>query len=488
MAPTSSEQSVARCPECDREVSRKPYCEHCGALLSRALVPASFGVGEATGGAGEFRLEIDASRVLQQDAVGVLEMRLTNTGAREVQLGMVEMVMPVVDAPLRAIVRDIRPGRHMPLRFSVMPMRHGEAVCRVCVKALDTTQVFSVATGEFTVTVNAPYAEETTLQFVIKNSDVVGDFENVFTQKRRRPRGVMQPRRRATWVPVRLVEVERREVRPVHKQLVGLDRLAGAPRMERAALRMLEGSEMRTVALLAKEKVAFGRSAAPDRLSRVRNDVVVRLMPDTAGTRDVSRRIHRFAFEVRMSGDEVQLARLGRHEGRVAVESVEALGDGEPVDVAGLFELVPRIIKGPDHLRWGQFRVYRGAERAPEIELAEVCVPSAEQVLGVVFTRTDDGVEREEYVLVRRHVTIGASAEAAIVVAEPGVADVHARLIAKRGIFFVEDLGSAGGTWLNDRRLQPDEVAPLVYGDHVLLGKASLAFEPFEQRLGEDDS
>ena len=239
MPPTSSERRAARCPECDHEVSHKRYCEHCGALLSKAIVPGSLGLETVPAAAGDFRLEIDASRVLQQYAVGVLELRLTNTGAHEVQLAMVEIETPVVDSPLRSIVRDVRRGRHMPLRFSVIPVRHGEAVCRVRIKALDAAQVFSVYVGELALIVNPPHVEETTLQFVIKNSDVVGDFENVFKPARRRPRGVMQPRRRALWVPVRLVEEVRCEVRPVRKQIVGLERLAGAPRMERAALRML---------------------------------------------------------------------------------------------------------------------------------------------------------------------------------------------------------------------------------------------------------
>jgi pSer/pThr/pTyr-binding forkhead associated (FHA) protein len=72
-------------------------------------------------------------------------------------------------------------------------------------------------------------------------------------------------------------------------------------------------------------------------------------------------------------------------------------------------------------------------------------------------------------------------------VREPGVSAVHARLIAKAGIFFIEDLGSAHGTWVNERRLQADEVAALQYGDRIVLGKTSVRFGLFEQHWAEAD-
>jgi hypothetical protein len=493
MTPTGSEERAARCPECGHEMSGSRYCERCGAPASRALVRGSSGLARAgdlepvRAGGADLRVEVDASRVLQQHATGVLELRLTNASGPGVQLAMVELETAVVDEPLRSLVRNLPRGGHAPVRFSIIPARHGDGICRVRVKALDVAQTFTVCRGEFALTVNPPHVEETTLQFVIQNSDVVGDFENVFAPQRPRPRAVVQPRHRALWVAVPLVEEERREVRPVPKCFAGPERHAGVPPIESAALRVPYQDEARTVALFAKPKLAFGRSAVPDPASGERNDVVLRLMPETAARQELSRRIHRFAFQLQTGPEGVQLLRLGRREGRVAVESVEPLRDGEPIDVAGLFHLVPRIIKGPDYLRWQSLRLHRKTSVAPEIELVEVCVPSAEQVLGVVLSRTDEAAEREQYVQVCRFVTIGASDEAAIVVREPGVSGLHARLIAKAGIFFIEDLGSTHGTWVNERRLQADEVEALQYGDRIVLGKTAVAFEPFEQHQAEGD-
>jgi pSer/pThr/pTyr-binding forkhead associated (FHA) protein len=49
---------------------------------------------------------------------------------------------------------------------------------------------------------------------------------------------------------------------------------------------------------------------------------------------------------------------------------------------------------------------------------------------------------------------------------------VHARLSARDGAWYAEDLGSTNGTFLNDRRIQaPVEVHA---GDVVRLGKTTL--------------
>jgi hypothetical protein len=52
------------------------------------------------------------------------------------------------------------------------------------------------------------------------------------------------------------------------------------------------------------------------------------------------------------------------------------------------------------------------------------------------------------------------------------ISQVHARLFARDGAWFVEDLGSTNGTYVNDHRVQaPVEVHP---GDIVRIGKTLL--------------
>ena len=52
----------------------------------------------------------------------------------------------------------------------------------------------------------------------------------------------------------------------------------------------------------------------------------------------------------------------------------------------------------------------------------------------------------------------------------------HARIVADAGGYFLEDLGSANGTFLNDRRLPPGVPTRMRNGDRVRIGKTQLTF------------
>jgi serine/threonine-protein kinase len=52
----------------------------------------------------------------------------------------------------------------------------------------------------------------------------------------------------------------------------------------------------------------------------------------------------------------------------------------------------------------------------------------------------------------------------------------HARIVADDGGYFIEDLGSANGTYLNERRLPPGVPTRLRNGDKVRIGKVLLVF------------
>jgi FHA domain len=67
---------------------------------------------------------------------------------------------------------------------------------------------------------------------------------------------------------------------------------------------------------------------------------------------------------------------------------------------------------------------------------------------------------------------VGRADGCAIRLQDTYVSQVHARLSARDGAWYAEDLGSTNGTFLNDRRLQaPVEVHA---GDVVRLGKTTL--------------
>ncbi len=57
---------------------------------------------------------------------------------------------------------------------------------------------------------------------------------------------------------------------------------------------------------------------------------------------------------------------------------------------------------------------------------------------------------------------------------EKGVSRRHARIIQKGGKVFIEDVGSANGTFLNDQRLMPYLPYPLRDGDRIRIGQLEL--------------
>jgi hypothetical protein len=65
---------------------------------------------------------------------------------------------------------------------------------------------------------------------------------------------------------------------------------------------------------------------------------------------------------------------------------------------------------------------------------------------------------------------------------ENGVSRQHARLLVKEGHILVEDLHSANGTWVNDKRLPPDQPFTLHRGDLVRLGRLLIRVTSISER------
>jgi pSer/pThr/pTyr-binding forkhead associated (FHA) protein len=72
----------------------------------------------------------------------------------------------------------------------------------------------------------------------------------------------------------------------------------------------------------------------------------------------------------------------------------------------------------------------------------------------------------------RDSVTIGRAASCDLVVSDNYVSNVHARIFAKDGAYWLEDLGSTNGTYVNRGKVTaPVAIGP---GDEVRVGKATL--------------
>src|SRR5262245_47812752 len=65
---------------------------------------------------------------------------------------------------------------------------------------------------------------------------------------------------------------------------------------------------------------------------------------------------------------------------------------------------------------------------------------------------------------------VGRQPDAAIYLPPKAVSRQHAHILCEDGQFFVEDLESANGTFLNGKRLAPHMRVPLTDKDHLQIG------------------
>jgi pSer/pThr/pTyr-binding forkhead associated (FHA) protein len=110
-------------------------------------------------------------------------------------------------------------------------------------------------------------------------------------------------------------------------------------------------------------------------------------------------------------------------------------------------------------------RDLRAASREPATELGRLIVlasPSGEPAVGAVFAL--DAVT-----------TIGRDVNNAVVIEDPFASSEHCALTFRGRAWFVEDLGSTNGTFLNGN--QVDGTAPMSYGDEIQVGEVRLRLE-----------
>jgi hypothetical protein len=110
-------------------------------------------------------------------------------------------------------------------------------------------------------------------------------------------------------------------------------------------------------------------------------------------------------------------------------------------------------------------RDLRAASREPGAELGRLVVaaaPSGDPAVGSVF-----GLDAVT--------TLGRDVNNTIVVEDPFVSTEHAALTFRGRAWYIEDLGSTNGTFVNGS--QVDGVAPLGFGDEIQLGQVRLRLE-----------
>lgn len=93
---------------------------------------------------------------------------------------------------------------------------------------------------------------------------------------------------------------------------------------------------------------------------------------------------------------------------------------------------------------------------------------------GAVLQITSDGDREGEIIgLASEAVTIGRTPESDLFLDDVTVSRRHARIVVDSGAYFVEDLESLNGTYVNHKRIEHHQ---LFDGDELQIGKFKLAF------------
>jgi predicted component of type VI protein secretion system len=98
------------------------------------------------------------------------------------------------------------------------------------------------------------------------------------------------------------------------------------------------------------------------------------------------------------------------------------------------------------------------------------------------LTGIEGPVEGQDFPIDRAEMGIGRRSDCEIVVPDPSVSRLHARLRQVNGIFLIEDANSANGTWVNGVRLAGPQ--QLVERDVIRIGKAAFTFRSEVQPAG----
>lgn len=109
-----------------------------------------------------------------------------------------------------------------------------------------------------------------------------------------------------------------------------------------------------------------------------------------------------------------------------------------------------------------------------------------EDAEGTVYVDLTSGDDRRRlknergrtlYVLGEESCVIGKQAdESDLVIDEPGISRIHSRVFQKEGEYFLEDLNSTNGTFVNGTRLRPYEKRILSIGDEIGIASSVIYF------------
>ena len=129
--------------------------------------------------------------------------------------------------------------------------------------------------------------------------------------------------------------------------------------------------------------------------------------------------------------------------------------------------LNPQTEKGQGDPTTATYRVGETGELIP-VDVEEIAEKGAALVI-----RSGGGRVGESFALERDRMTIGRRPDSDVFLDDVTVSRDHALLVRRNGEFYLDDLGSLNGTYVNRRRIESHRLAD---GDELQVGKYKLTF------------
>lgn len=94
-----------------------------------------------------------------------------------------------------------------------------------------------------------------------------------------------------------------------------------------------------------------------------------------------------------------------------------------------------------------------------------------------VVNRLDSlNFKMQEYYVIDGDITLGRSARNDVVIKDKFVSKNHLKILDKNQAYYIEDLGSANGTFLNGAKIEPNELIELQNNDKIGVGFIQFIF------------
>ena len=96
--------------------------------------------------------------------------------------------------------------------------------------------------------------------------------------------------------------------------------------------------------------------------------------------------------------------------------------------------------------------------------------------LKLINLRRNLNFKMHESYAIKEHTVIGRSKRCHIYIDDPFLSKTHARIFLKDGVFFIEDMESTNGSFLNGRRLPAKQAVRIKDSDKLSFGNISFIF------------